>query len=339
MTNIKELKNRYYGVTGVNVVNSMPNADFDHLPPRTYNDLFMSSNFSYKYGMRIWYKTLGYSVLGLRQMKQFKNKLVPKTIDEIFTDDTNIVLKKDTDMKKVLEHLLEYTDVRQHGVTFPVNDNNISITGATQITDGINLDNETNLIENVTGSQFRNSSEKKSNASETTLGSRNILDHAMYAHSFSVIPNAYEEYKKILDNFEGYTEEDFKIFKKAILHGISHLNSVAKTGCTNAFAIFVKCKENTIPTMGNLHLYVSYKRTGLKDKRVMGELDITDLFQYLKPKANKIEDIEIYIQPLILSVVADIDGEKVTIDNSNSHKLFDGKVSVRLYEIEEEILL
>ncbi len=334
-----KLKNRYFGVAIVNVVNSMLNADFDHLPPRTYHDIFRASGFSFKYGMKRYYEILDNPVLGLKQYKLLKGKLVPKTIDEIFTDDTNITLKKDTDAKKVLEKLFNYTDVKQTGIVFPVNDNNIGINGVVQVPDGINLDDDTNLIEDVVGTQFRNSNEKKSDSQGTTLGSRNLLDHAMIAFPFSVIPEAYKKYEKILENFEGYTEKDFELFRKATLHGISYYNSVAKTGCTNSAAIFVKCKENTIPIMANLHLYVSYKRTGLKNKRIIGELDITELLQYLNPKADKIEDVEIYIQPFILSVVADIDGEKVTIDNSNSHKLFDGKVPVRLYEIEEEVLL
>ncbi len=89
-----KLKNRYFGVAIVNVVNSMLNADFDHLPPRTYHDIFRASGFSFKYGMKRYYEILDNPVLGLKQYKLLKGKLVPKTIDEIFTDDTNIALKK-----------------------------------------------------------------------------------------------------------------------------------------------------------------------------------------------------------------------------------------------------
>jgi len=339
MSNSTKLKNRYYGVTGVEVVNGMLNTDFDHLPPTTYNDIPRASNFSYKYPMKKYYKMLGNPVLGLKQPKNLKNKLVCKTIDETFTDDTGIELKKETDSRKVLKKLFEYKDVKQTGIVFAVGNNNIGINGAAQISDGINLDKDTNLKEDVNGTPFRNSNESKSDSQNTTLGTRNILDHAIFGFPFSVVPETYKVYEKILEGFEGYTEEDFELFKKATLHGVSHVNSVAKSGCTNAFAIFIKCKENTMPIMANLHLYISYERIGLMYNRIIGNLNITELIQYLSPKVNKIEDIEIYIQPFILSVVANINGEKVTINNNNSEKLFDGKVPVRFYEIEEEGLL
>jgi hypothetical protein len=94
----------------------------------------------------------------------------------------------------------------------------------------------------------------------------------------------------VIDNFEGYTEDAYKKFKKGCLVAATGFNTNSKSGSENEFAIFIEVKEEEQLYLANLDSYISFiKNTGDKDI-----IDITELKEMLRKIEDKIHNIEIY---------------------------------------------
>ena len=99
---------------------------------------------------------------------------------------------------------------------------------------------------------------------------------------------SYDEYKDLLDDFEGYTAKDYEEFKKVALISATAYSTNSKFGCENEFALFVECEDS--------------------------ECYLPDLSEYIKFDSQKRE--------IDLSVVEELVGEKVKVEvYSNPFKL------------------
>jgi CRISPR-associated protein Csh2 len=95
-----------------------------------------------------------------------------------------------------------------------------------------------------------------------------MVDEAHYFYGFSVNPRNYDEYKSVLDNFKGYTKEDFEEFKKAARFAVTRFATNSKFGCDNEFALFVEYEsEKYLPDLSEYIKFDSEKR----------EIDLSDI--------------------------------------------------------------
>lgn len=163
----------------------------------------------------------------------------------------------------------------------------MGINGAVQITDGINIYEDAEIDSSPLMASFANPN--SNNASQTSLGRRSVLTEAHFVFGFTVYPDNYDQYIGKIDDFKGYTEEIYQLFKKASLSAVTEYQSVAKDGCANEFALFVNFKEDCLVSVTNLHLYIDYYK-----ENNIGVFDVTRLVKYLNKFTKDIENIELY---------------------------------------------
>jgi glycosyltransferase involved in cell wall biosynthesis len=166
------------------------------------------------------------------------------------------------------------------GTTFAVGSQNISITGATQVFDGINKDEDTQSFDITIQSPF--STEKKN---QTTLGNKTKLDSAFFVHGFKVNPMQYKdlvdkEYEALYEkakslknvNYKGYTHHKDLI---KVLHNYDifvYPNHWEETSCIAAIEALACGQVGLITNNGALYetcaefpIYVPY----LTDKKML----------------------------------------------------------------------
>lgn len=290
------MNNKVYGVLIYGSFMSNLNADFTG-NPRKHGDLYTATPFAGKYPFRAYWNKNGERVFYMKSTKAEKGKLNPLQIKERYESLFDKKLKNDSSQLVAID-LFSCIDVINFGGTFAEAKNNLSITGAVQLTEGINLYAETETIREEILSPFANSN--KEGANNTTLGSRAIVDEAHYAYGFSVNPLEYREFIKNIEGFEGYSKEAYEAFKEAGLYGVTEMNSVSKVGCENECAIFVECNEGSKVSMANLHHYVDYYK-----ENDNGVIDLTRLNEYLKNFAKHIDNIEVYFNQLTSTIKVD----------------------------------
>jgi len=293
--------NRIYGVIGIKAKMANWNADFTGRPKSTSNGDIFGSDKALKYPMKKMWEDEGKEVLGIKKFISKGGKLVPRTLAESYEKLTN-KKAKDTNSIEVIKDLFNFIDVKNFGVTFAEEGQNISITGAVQFGQGFNKFNDTNIeIQDIlspyrnpkdkTGKEYINATAEDKIRDQSTLGTKITVDEAHYFYGFSINPKAYDEYKEILgEDFKGYTEEDFEEFKKVALISATAYNTNSKHGCQNEFALFVKCSEDEcyLPDLSDLIEFDSQKR----------EVDLTKVEEIVGDKG----EIEVYINPFALSV-------------------------------------
>lgn len=279
---------RIYGVLGVQSKMSNWNADFTGHPKSLTNGEIFGSDKALKYSIREVWKNIGEIVLYTKNYKiNDKGQLQPLTLKEKYEKTFDTVLNKDgKEVKTVLTNLFSATDVKNFGATFAEANNNLSITGAVQITQGMNKYEDTEIQEQQILSPFKNSNEEKETAKTTTLGTQVFTDEAHYFYSFSINPQAYRNFTEIEDSAK-YTEEDYEKFKYAALRCATAQASNTKVGCDNEFGLFVETEEDTY--MPNLAEFIEFEKTN--DKNIIRFTD-NNLLNY-----NKIKKIDIYYNP------------------------------------------
>ncbi|WCK57158.1 type I CRISPR-associated protein Cas7 (plasmid) [Aneurinibacillus sp. Ricciae_BoGa-3] len=293
--------NKVYGVLGIASYMSNFNADFTG-NPRKFGDMYFASNVAGKYPIRAFWNKLGERVFFIKSMKVDKEKAVPRLMDERYEFLFEKKLKPKTS-REIIKDLFSCVDVMNFGGTFASKENNISITGAVQLTEGINKYELTETIREEILSPFVNSN--KEDSDQTTLGSRSIVDEAHYFYGFSVNPLNYKEFEDVIEGFEGYTQEAFDLYKEGCLYGVNELQSMSKVGSENEFALFVELKNHSRVSMANLHQYVSFENK--ENQRV---IKLTRLMDYLKGFKNHVASIEVYFNPYTTSII----GESTELD-------------------------
>lgn len=229
------MNKRVYGVLGISSIMANWNADFSGYPKSMSDGTVFGSDKALKYPMKKMWDNEGKKVLYIKSMK-FSEKdgsLVPKSMKERYEEIFEIKdLKEEKETKQILKNLMSAVDVKNFGATFAesVAKVNVSITGAVQFGQGFNKYEGTVAEEQQILSPFRDSSKESKTdeeAKNSTLGTKITSNEAHYFYPFVINPMAYRELEK-LGVTEGYTEEDYKNFKRTALVAVTSYATNAK---------------------------------------------------------------------------------------------------------------
>jgi CRISPR-associated protein Csh2 len=254
---------RAYGVIGVRAIMSNWNADFTGRPKTTSNGEIFGSDKALKYPIKRMWDDEGEKVLYLKSYIEDKDgSLRPKTLKERYEELFGKLSKK-TPTKDVLRNLFSCKDVKNFGATFAEEGQNLSITGAVQFGQGFNKFEDTNVEIQDILSPFSDGKKVKEgeDVNQSTLGTKIMVDEAHYFYGFSVNPNNYKEYENLLDEFSGYTKEDFEEFKRAAKVAVTRFATNSKFGCDNEFALFIEYdSEKYLPDLSEYIEFDSKER-------------------------------------------------------------------------------
>lgn len=311
------MNKRVYGVIGIKSIMSNWNADFSGYPKSISTGEVFGSDKALKYPIKKMWENQGEKVLYIKSYKidesEKEGKVIrPKSLGERYEqifDDKIVRDKKDKkDNKKVLENLFSAIDVKNFGATFAEEGNNISITGAVQITQGFNKYDGHNVEEQQILSPFRNSKNKKDKETQeeqednsSTLGSKIVSNEAHYFYGFSINPLVYKEYED-LGVTDGYTEEDYIKFKDASLVAATSFNTNSKVGCENELAIFIETEKDLY--LPDLAQFIEFEK-GENISTIKLNFD-----NLLNEVHEKIKAIEIYFNPYTTKIEGKIEGAK-----------------------------
>ena len=239
------------------------NADFTGRPKTTSNGEIFGSDKALKYPIKRMWDDEGKKVLYLKSYIEDKDGyLRPKTLKERYEELFGELTKK-TPTKEVLKNLFSCIDVKNFGATFAEEGQNLSITGAVQFGQGFNKFEDTNVEIQDILSPFSDGKKVKEgeDVNQSTLGTKIMVDEAHYFYGFSVNPNNYKEYENLLDDFSGYTKEDFEEFKKAAKVAVTRFATNSKFGCDNEFALFIEYdNEKYLPDLSEYIEFDSKER-------------------------------------------------------------------------------
>lgn len=298
---MNKMNNRVYGVVGIKSKMANWNADFSGRPKTTSDGNIFGSDKAFKYPIKKMWEANGEKVLYVKSYKNEKDNLQARTLAERFEQIFGKKVKEIKDKKEVIKYLFSAIDVQNFGATFAEEKNNISITGAVQVGQGLNKyeDSTTETIEIL--SPFTDA--KKEDAKNTSIGKKIVSDEAHYFYPFSINPENYNIYTNEIEELEGYTKEAYESFKEGCLVAATAYNTNSKAGCENELAIFVECKENSKLYLANLDEYIDFKKQEEKDI-----IDLTKLMDILNKEEVKreIEKIEIYYNSYTTKLVGDI---------------------------------
>ena len=293
----RSMNKRVYGVLGISSIMANWNADFSGYPKSMSDGTVFGSDKALKYPMKKMWDNEGKKVLYIKSMK-FSEKdgsLVPKSMKERYEEIFEIKdLKEEKETKQILKNLMSAVDVKNFGATFAesVAKVNVSITGAVQFGQGFNKYEGTVAEEQQILSPFRDSSKESKTdeeAKNSTLGTKITSNEAHYFYPFVINPMAYRELEK-LGVTEGYTEEDYKNFKRTALVAVTSYATNAKEGCENEFAIFVETEPDLY--LPNLSEYIGFEKGEQKNC-----INLEACAQILQGVQEKIKNVEIYYNP------------------------------------------
>ena len=297
--------NRVYGVIGIKSRMSNWNADFTGRPKSTSDGSVFGSDKAFKYPIKKMWEVEGEKVLYVKSYKNEKGNLRARTLSERFEQLFETEVKS---IKELVKYLFSATDVKNFGATFAEGSNNISITGAVQIGQGLNKYEDTTVEIQDILSPFVDST-KKDTAQNTSIGKKIVSNEAHYFYPFSVNPENYDIYTKEIEDLEGYTREDYEKFKKGCLIAATAYNTNSKSGCENEFAIFVECKENSKLYLANLDQYIKFE----KNDEGKDIIDISELEEILNEEKTKqeIEKVEIYYNSYTTNLIGARESDEV----------------------------
>ena len=304
---MEKKNNRVYGVIGIKSKLSNWNADFTGRPKTTSDGNIFGSDKAFKYNIKKMWESEGEKVLYIKSYKNEKGNLQARTLAERFEQLFGKEVKSIKDKKELLKDLFSAIDVQNFGATFAEGSNNMSITGAVQIGQGLNKyeDSSVEIIDIL--SPFVDAT-KKDTAQNTSIGKKIVSNEAHYFYPFSVNPQNYDIYTNEIEDLEGYTKESYEKFKKGCLIAATAYNTNSKVGCENEFALFIECKENSKLYLANLDQYIQFKKQEEKDI-----IDITELEEILNQEEVKseIEKVEIYYNTYTTELIGAKEGDIV----------------------------
>lgn len=286
------MNKRVYAVIGVKSIMSNWNADFTGRPKTISDDRIFGSDKALKYSMKKYWENKGEKVLYIKsyQIKEKEEKLQPKTLkgryEELFES-----LSAKTPSKDVLKNLFSAIDVMCFGATFAEEKNNISITGAIQVGQGFNHYEDSQVEIQDILSPFSTDDTKDA----STLGKKIVSDEAHYFYPVVVNPKAYNNYVDIIDDFDGFSEEAYDLFKEASLCSATLLATNSKIGCENEFSLFVECDEEVY--LPNLASYIEFEKSEvnvikLKHDSLLMQKGIQKIEVYYNPYSTKVEGFD-----------------------------------------------
>lgn len=305
---MERMKKRVYGIIGVSSLMSNWNADFTGNPKSTLDGRIFGSDKALKYSFRKLWNDQGRKVLYFKTLKKDNLQLMEldEKYEELFGEGEKSGSKKAKGDKEliVLSNLFNTVDGKQFGITFPSKKySQFSVTGAVQIKQGFNFYKNTVNIQDVL-SPFKNSNNK--DADNSSIGKMIFTDETHYFYPFIINPMAYKEYEKLgLTN--GYTEEDYKLFKETALKSVTALNSASKFGCSNEFALFIETDE--FLDMPVIDRFLSYeKRTNESKAKIKFNLNsVLELYK------KDIKKVEVYYNPDFIEFETDLENVETFI--------------------------
>ena len=303
--------NRVYGVVGIKSIMANWNADFTGRPKSTSNGEIFGSDKAFKYPIKKMWESedANAKVLYVKSYKtDNKGNLQARTLAERFEQLFGKNVKEIKDKKEILKKLFSAIDVKNFGATFAEGSNNISITGAVQVGQGLNKYEDSNIEIQDILSPFVDAT-KKDTAQNTSIGKKIVSDEAHYFYPFSVNPENYNIYTNEIEDLQGYTRGDYEKFKKGCLYAATAYNTNSKMGCENEFAIFVECKENSKLYLANLDQYIKFE----KKEEGKDVIDISELEEILEQEnvKSQIERVEIYYNSYTTEVIGVKEGDIV----------------------------
>lgn len=280
-----KFENRVYGAAGISCINSNWNADFTGRPKSLSDGEIFGSDKAFKYPIKKLWENEGKKVMYMKSYKIEKDKLQPKMLSERYADLFG-VSAKGAKSAEVLKNLFSSADVMNFGATFAEEGQNISITGAVQVLQGMNVYEDTYVEIQDILSPFRNS--KKDEADASSLGKKITVNEAHYLYGLTVNPANYNQYIGLVPDFDGYTKEAYDDFVRGCCLGATALNTNSKSGCESEFAVFIKMKKNSKKYLPNIDRYINFCK---EDNFAVYDLsDLADIVNGI----GDVESIEIY---------------------------------------------
>lgn len=297
---------RVYGVIGVKSVMANWNADFEGNPKSISDGRVFGSDKALKYTIKKMWQDEGEKVLYIKSFKEDEKdkKMRPRSLKERYEYIFDVAdLSKQKESSVVLKNLFSAIDVKSFGATFAESGNNVGITGAVQIAQGFNKYEDSQTEEQQILSPFRDGT--KTDADQSTLGTKIVSDEAHYAYHFAINPDVYADYVE-MGVTDGYTDEDYKKFKEAALISATAFNTNSKVGCENELAVFVETDKNAY--LPDLAQYVFFKKAEEEGEKDVIELKFDGILNDIQ---DKIKSVEIYYNPYTTTIQTDVRNAKM----------------------------
>ena len=284
------------GILIIKAKNSSFNSDFSGLPRRLpdNNGTIYATDKALKYCVRRYLYDKGEKVFVWRRYKKDGN---PCNIDDNYNQVFN---SKDSNNKlDIATKLSSALDVRLFGATY-AGKTNVSLTGTTQISYGINKYDENIFFNNQILSPYADlkASEKGKEAKQQTLGNETKTSEAHYVYDFVINPNnlinslIYDD-KKTKSLLQ---ESDVEIFKEAMCRGVSNTTSASKIGSDAELFMFIEM--NASEKDGKIDSYIlPMMKDHVKINKSNGKttIDLEELFiMFAKDYKKCISSIELY---------------------------------------------
>ncbi len=301
---------RIYGVLGIKSVMSNWNADFTGFPKSISTGEVFGSDKALKYPMKKMWVEQDEKVIYIKSFKTDRlvkkgkedtTRVRPKSLKERYEEVFQVEnLKDERDSKIVLKNLFDAIDVKNFGATFAEEGNNLSITGAVQITQGFNKFEGHNVEEQQILSPFRDAT--KDEADQSTLGTKIVSNEAHYFYGFSINPTVYNDFIK-MGVTDGYNQDDYEKFKSAALIAATAYNTNAKVGCENEFGLFIEAEPDLY--LPDLASFITFEKD--PDHKDIIHLGMAQL---INDFGDRIQTIEIYYNPYTTILKGDLDKAK-----------------------------
>ncbi len=293
----KHFKKFAQGLLIVRTQNSSFNSDFSGLPRRLpdNNGTIYATDKALKYCVRKYLHDKGKKVFVWRRYKKDGN---PCNIDDNYESVFN---SKPSDNKPdTIDKLSSALDVRLFGATY-AGKTNVSLTGTTQISYGINKLDENLFFNNQILSPYADlkASEKKKEAKQQTLGNETKTLEAHYVYDFVINPNnlinslVYSDKKT---NESLLSELDVELFKEAMCRSVSHTTSASKIGSDSELFMFIEMNADEKDEKIESHILPMMKdHVKINKSNGKTQIDLEDLFIIFEKNYKKyISSVELY---------------------------------------------
>lgn len=297
------------GLLIVKSKNSSFNSDFSGLPrrlPDNHGTIYATDK-ALKYCIRKFLIDQDEKIFVWRR---YDGNLKPLNISENYQE---LFPEASNDKKEVVTNLSSCTDVRLFGVTY-AGDTNVSLTGTTQISYGINMFKENLFFNNSILSPYQNLEDEK--AKQQTMGSETKTLEAHYVYDFIINPNNLISSLGFIDDKERekllLQKSDVDLFKKSMCKGVSHVTSASKIGSDSELFLFMEMKSNEKNERIESHILPLMKDlVKVSNENGKTTIDLQDIFNSLiKTYKKYIDNIELYYDDDITEVTG-IEGLQV----------------------------
>ncbi len=255
--NNKFFNKRCYGIAIVKSENSCFNADFTGQPRRLpdQNGTIYATDKALKYAIRKYWVDKNLNVFVWKTFKEKDGDYLPNTLEERYNYMCKIM-----DKKIPLDLFSECIDTKLFGITFAMKskkekeNKNLSLTGAVQISYGVNRFDDNTIYSNDILSPYAD----KEGARSSTIGNESKAKEVFYVYDFVVNPkNSVDHFRndKEVVNKMSITNDEIDSLKEALKHAVTNLNTSSKIGSENVLTLFITLKENSksqIPMLKNL---------------------------------------------------------------------------------------